>query len=238
MMRRMLLLGTLIAVANAGAREVTITLGADQTQLILSNPSTVTVNYNISCHKPDGSGTIINLTNQNLAPNAQAKHTSAVGDSGLCNGGSNPVTSGTDAAGKPFYYCGGSNTYANAGNACGAGNTFCFPDVNTLQFPSACTQFWMKNDGGVQHQPSCGAFAALTGGNQVVVGNGSGYARKTSSVSACSHFYYASEVPDSSSAGAVCCSTPQSGSVCKVTINTVNTNAYLSSPSFMGGAAF
>ncbi len=239
MMRRewWLLLGCLFFVSNVDAREVTITLAADQSQLILSNPSTVTVNYNISCHKPDGSGTIINLTNQNLAPNAQVKHTSSIPDSALCSGGASPDSTATDMNGKPFYFCNGSNSYANAANACGTGNSFCFPDISSTQWPG-CSSFWIKNDGAVQHQPSCGSYAAVTGGNQVIVGGGSGYARKSPSAGVCAYFFAAQEAPVATTAGAVCCSTPQSGSVCKVTINTVNTNAYLSSPSFMGGAAF
>lgn len=239
-----LLAAVLMFSGFAHARDVSISLDGKQMELILNNPSTVAVNYNISCHKADGSGTIINLTNQTLAPNAQVKHAAGVPDTGLCAGGTPPNGQGTDANSKPYYFCDGANTYANAGNACGAGNTFCFPDISWGATPSGCSaaSYWLKNDGAVQFQPSCSSYAAVTGGSQTVVGNWaagySGYTKKNPAATGCSYFYPAGEIVTSSTAGAVCCSNPSSGSVCKVTINTTATNAFLSSPSFMGGAAF
>jgi hypothetical protein len=223
---------------TASAREVSITLDGAQTTLVLSNPSTVTVNYDISCHKADGSGTIIALTGQTLAPNTQVKHTAAVADTNKCASNANPEFTYSDANGKNYYFCNGSNTYANAGNACGTGNSFCFPDLNTMVMACTCSTFWIKNDGNAQIQPMCGSFGAVTGGNQIMIGTYSGgNARKSSSVN-CAYMYYANEVATSSTGGAICCSSPLSGSVCKVTINTASTSAFLASPSFMGGAAF
>ena len=226
--------------STAEAREVSIVLDGNQTNLVLANPSTVTVNYNITCHRADGSSTLLNLTNQNLAPNTRVVHTASVPDSGKCAANANPDYTGTDASGKPYYFCAGSNTYVNANNACGVGNTFCFPDLPSSVFACGSNSFWLKNEGSIQYAPNCGTFGAVSGGNQVVVGNFSysGQSKKTAATSSCTVFFVSNEVADSTNHGAVCCSAPVTGSVCKITINTTNTNAYLSSPSFMGGAAF
>jgi len=241
MLRHTLYVVAFLSAFSATAREVSIALDATQTSLILANPSTVTVTYNITCHKSDGSGTTLNLTGQTLAPNVRATHNAGVPDSELCSGGASPVYTTTDANSKKFYFCTGSNNYAAANSACGTGNKFCFPDVSTAIFYCSGNSFWIKNEGDIQYQPTCGSYGAPPGGEQVIVGNNSnwGYAKKSSSVAGCAYFYNAGSLDAASgSAGAVCCSSPEPGSVCKITISGSNTNAFLSSPSFMGGAAF
>lgn len=228
----------------AEAREVTIALQDSQSTIILTNPSTVTVTYDIACYKSDGSAiSSTSATNQSLAPNARATHTSNIPDSGKCSGGTPPQASSTDSSGKSFYLCTGSNDYANASNACGSGNAFCFPDITTTSYVSGCSanSFWLYNDGNAQINGGCAGYAAVTGGNQIVIGPSCTYynnARKSSSAGACSGFFYAGQVATSTTAGAVCCSSPTPGSVCKITITNTSKDAYLSSPSFLGGAAF
>ena len=238
-----LLMPALILMLSSAAyagRDVSIALQAGQQDIILTNPSTVAVNYNITCHKADGSSTLLALTNQNLAPNARAVHTAMLPDSELCAGSASPIYQGFDQNSKKYYMCNGSNTYATANNACGTGNSFCYPDLNSAPWQCSGNGFWVKNDGGVQHQTWCGSFTTVTGGLQVTVGmaSGTGYARKNASGSPCGNFPNADAVSPTSSAGSLCCSAPVTASLCKVTVNTTATNAYLSSPSFMGGAAF
>lgn len=233
-----LFLVALFSLSAQAARDVSISLDGSQSTLVLTNTSTVSVNYDITCHRADAGGTVLVLAGQTLAPNASVKHTASLPDSGLCAASAAPQSTFTDINGKPYYLCGGANTYANAGNACGTGNSFCFPDVSGYVGACSCSSFWLKNDGAVQFQPSCGSYGAVTGGFQVAVGSsGSGNVKKNSVVS-CAWFGFATEVAVASTAGAVCCSSPIPGSLCKVTINTTNPSAFLSSPSFMGGAAF
>lgn len=241
MLRHSLYVAAILSAFSVNAREVSIALETTQTSLILVNPSTVTVTYNIICHKSDGSGTTVNLTGQTLAPNVRTTHSVSTPDSELCNSGAAPAYTTVDASSKKIYYCSGSNTYANANNACGAGNSFCFPNVSTVVSSGTGTNFWIKNEGDIQYQPMCGSYGAPSAGEQVIVGNGSyfGIVKKSSAVTApCSYFANANTQPDSNVAGSVCCSSPEPGSVCKITISGSNTNAFLSSPSFLGGAAF
>lgn len=221
------------------AREVNISLADNQTTLTLVNPSTVSVNYDIVCHKPDGSGTLLSSAGNTLAPKAKVNHTASIPDSGKCAGNANPTQTMTDSSGKSFYFCSGANSYANANSACGTGNSFCFPDVSGWTGTCSCSTFWLKNDGTAEFMPSCGSYGAVTAGSQIGVGNFTGgSARKNSSVSPCAYFGYAAEYVDSTTRGSVCCSAPVGASVCKITINTTNSAAHLSSPSFLGGAAF
>lgn len=228
----------LIAGGQTLAREVSISMASGQSSLILTNPSTMSVSYDVRCYRADGSTTLLNLTGQTLLPNARVTHTAELADSGKCLGGTNPEYTGTDTSSKPYYMCSGSNSYASAGSACGTGNAFCFPDVSYGIYTCACGTFWIKNEGSAEIATGCGGFAAITGGNQVAIGNYmGGNVRKSPSVG-CGSFYYAAEYADNTTRGAICCSSPVPASLCKVTITTTSTNAYLASPSFQGGAAF
>ena len=242
MLRRVLfIVVAVLSTGNSEAREVPIHLKSDQTALVLSNPSSMTVNYNITCYKADGSGTVLALTNQNLAVNSRVSHSVTIADSGTCASGATPASSGSDINGKAYYMCTGSNTYANANNACGTGNSFCFPETSYGVSGCSGTGFWLKNDGSAQYAPnSCSAFGSFTAGKQAVFDAPSaiGRARKSASVSACSLFYNVDEQTTSSTFGSACCASPVSGSLCKITINTTNVNAHLASDSFMGGAPF
>ena len=223
------------------ARTVKIALGAKQTELVLSNPSSMAVNYDITCYSQDGSQQIINLTSQSVAPNAKDKHTVEIADSGKCSGGVSPYSSFTDANGAAYYFCNNTTaTYANANNVCGTGNTFCFPKLNCGHYGD-CTAntFWLKNDGTVQFKAACSSFTSVTSGFQVVIkGNVFSNQAKNSQSTSCAFYYRVEEKAVGETHGAVCCADPVPGSLCKVTINSTDPNAYLSSPSFKGGSAF
>lgn len=242
MLRQSLYVISFLISLSAQAREVSITMDENQTSLVIANPSSVSVTYNIVCQKSDGSGTTLNASGQTLAAGARTTHNTSIPDSGLCASSAAPVATGTDTNGKAFYYCSGSNAYAAANNACGTGNVFCNPSLISSYSQSSGSGFWLKNDGSLDHRPDfCTSYSTISVGNpnQVTVGMGSlptGMAARTGSV--CGYFSYADLVSTSTAAGAICCASPVVGSVCKITISGSNSNAYLSSPSFMGGAAF
>lgn len=231
----------LFFVSQSFAREVKISIPSTQTTLEISNPSAITVNYDITCFKSDGSGNIISQTGETLAPNAKKSYTAAIADSGKCSGGATPAQSATDINGEAFYLCTGTNTFANADNACGDGNSFCMPSVNTCGGFSTFngSTFWLKTDASSEFRVnSCGTFAAVTGGNSVIITDACttfGEARPSSTAGT---LFGTEERVTSQTHGAVCCASPESASLCRVTINTTDSQAALSSPSFAGGAAF
>ena len=234
MLRAALILGSFMA-AQAGAREISISLMSGQTTLVLNNPSSASVSYSVACFKPDGTSSN-SFASQTLAANASTSHAVGVPDSGQCASGSPDVT-GNDTNGKPYYFCGGTNTLAAAGANCGVGQAFCFPDLSCSAYQCGSTTYWLKNDGNVQYAPSCSGYSAVGASLGVAIGSpGSGQAKKTAGT--CAFFYVAATYGDSTTRGSVCCSNPAAAAICKVTITSSSPNAYLSSPTFMGGAAF
>lgn len=232
------ILGMLVLTTfTAEAREISVSLTSGQATLVLNNPSSSAVTYSVACFNPSGAAAN-SFTSQSLAPNASASHeVGGVPDLGTCAAAAAPNGTFNDAAGKSVYLCAGSKNLASAGDNCGQGQAFCFPDISCSTWQCGASSYWLKNDGSAQYQPSCGTYAAITGGNGVAIGMGySGYAKKTSSN--CAYFGAATMDADSTLRGTVCCSSPASAAICKVTITSTSPNAYLSSPSFMGGASF
>ena len=232
--RAALILCSLVTL-QAGAREISISLTSGQTLLVLNNPSSASVSYSVACFKPDGTSSN-SYASQTLAANASVSHAVGVPDSGQCASGTPDVTS-SDMNGKPYYLCGGTNTLASANQNCGVGQAFCFPDLSCSAFQCGATTYWLKTDSNSQYAASCGSYSAIGASLGVAIGMpGSGQVRKTAGT--CASFYAAGTYGDSTTRGSVCCSNPAAAAICKVTITSSSPNAYLSSPTFMGGAAF
>lgn len=222
------------------ARTINITMPAGSKELLLSNPSSSTVAYSISCYNKLGVATLT-ATGQSLSADNTASHDTGYTDTGLCASAANPSSSYTDKNGKKVYYCSGANTYSNAGNLCGSGQKFCMPTVQT----PACSQYigqpvWVKSEAGTEksNDGPC-TWLPITLGTDFYYGG------------SCGNFYYrkvgagfeslsglSSSGTGSEALGATCCEDTSSGGICKVTITSTGTNIFLSSPAFKGGAPF
>lgn len=230
------------------ARSVDIAVKKGQTELTLSNPSTVPVSYDAVCHSADGTGTVLNATGQTLAPNAKVDLTVATVDTGKCAGNVNPNYTWIDSNGKNVYSCSGSVQYSNAASLCGTGQSFCMPLHQ--QGVTGCSSYiyssvgaaWVKSDdANVYYTTSCSWNHDIT--TNAVAFNPSGctnyFARHTSVASTAEYYYGMDVVPKSNTNGAVCCEgSGDYSSYCRITINNSDTEGRLLSPSFKNGAAF
>lgn len=220
------------------ARTINITMAPGAKEISLSNPSSAAVNYTVTCFNKEGVATLA-ATTSTLAMNKSETHETGSADAGTCTAGAASLQTYTDKNGKKVYQCAGSNAYANAADACGAGQKFCYPPA---QYPG-CSLFvsnnvWIKADGSMEASVDYGCtYSAVAAGYYPYGGAScSDYVRK---VGAGSEALFSVGVTNTGSTprGAFCCEDVSAGGICKVTINTTG-NVFLSSPSFKGGAPF
>lgn len=243
------LLGCLLLVASIAEAARTIRIVSRKEGIQLTNPSTVSVNYDVTCYKADGSVTSASA-GQTLSPNASVNHGTGktLSDftplSNACT--SNGPTSFGLTGGMSAVGCNTSNTYADAALACSDGLEVCNyvphnyincgavstsmywvrpPVTGTVTFSnSACswanTTFDSTTDGLVM-----GEYCSSVGNSYCSINGGSNYSS------------YCGAQPKTATIGTLCCPKTAS-SYCKVTINTADANAFLASPHFKGGAPF
>ncbi len=221
------------SISTQAARTVNVVL--TDSKFSLSNPSSVSVSYSVACYTQAGAANVT-LSNQTLAAN-QSTDVLVVDK---CAGGTAPVDQYTLADSKKAFLCSGSNSYTNAVNSCGAGQKLCNIDQSSFYFCTGSGSYWLA--------PTSSSFEyttdywsttnVATSSSQAPLLNFSlSYDNKCRtnsssvySIEKCAPTAYAT------TAGAVCC--PATISLCKVTINSTDANAYLASPQFKGGAPF
>ncbi|MGE0631968.1 MAG: hypothetical protein AB7O96_06145 [Pseudobdellovibrionaceae bacterium] len=228
----------MFAITSEAARTVKLILPVGSSSVRLVNPSTISVNYDVSCF--DMSGTSLSSsTNQTLASKASTTIQAGTIDSGKCAASATPDHSDNDATGKKYYLCGGnfgsgSVNYANAASACGTGQEFCYPrPTANSSVTSACGAYWLKYEAGIKS--GCGSYTAIAStdkpsmddywASEITLNNGT-----TSWIGGVSD--------GTSNKGAACCEASVLAGYCSVTINTSEAAAFLASPLFKGGAPF
>lgn len=231
----------LLASPSMAARTINIALPSGAKDISFSNPSTVTVTYDITCYANDGVAKL-SLTSQTLDASKSATHAPGFADSGLCASGASPAHQYPDLNGKKVYMCTAStNTYANAQNACGAGQKFCYP---LPQYVGCSTYMggyaaWIKQEAGLEKTADYGCTWNPTVGSDYFYGSGCTYSVRKIATPAHRVEGLVISATGSETMGAACCEDVQAGGLCKVTItNATPAAGALSSPSFKGGAPF
>jgi hypothetical protein len=142
----------MLPTAGFAQRTVAITVPSGGSKLKITNPSTVTVAYSVTCY--DNSGAAVNThASESLAAGNGTTYAAGIVDQGTCAASAPAATSGTDALGKKYYACSGSVTYASAGTLCGTGQNFCFPRPPSAcgSINAGCSQFWAYKEAGLQY---------------------------------------------------------------------------------------
>jgi len=216
----------------------------------LTNPSAIAVNFDITCYSQSGSQ-LLSSTGQTLAPNASSSYgnikklTEFSPTSSACVAGNGL---GNYCGAVPSAFCPGAVSYANAESLCSAGLELCQADIG-VSISCGSTYGWV-------HPPATGTvtFSNSSCGwttdhtlNTATQGLlfGQAYAPSITGSVRCSFDggtsiknYCDYALKTTAAHGAICCEKKTAASYCSVTINSSETNAFLASPQFKGGAAF
>lgn len=245
-----IMLGLLLS-TSVWARKVDIPISHGQ--LILSNPTSQNVSYNLICKDRNGA-TALNETSQSLLAGKTREIGHTVGASSCSAGKSqNIVTGGLNGMSVCYDMMG--SVYTSAASYCGTGFHVCsIQDVHNNKGTASSSSMW-----GYVQVPSAWSSRTWDGSNYVWQNNTSSshYASMDSMgmqdyrcatgtsgsgtvITGC--FTNPTTDPMTMSpahiSSVMCCSDIGSISHCQVDITSTSEDAYLISPQFMGGKAF
>ncbi|MCB9025403.1 MAG: hypothetical protein H6625_03725 [Bdellovibrionaceae bacterium] len=243
----------LIIISNTSQAARTVNLMNMNDKVVLTNPSTVSVNYDVACFSPSGSQ-IVNLSNETLIPNATKVYGASVDITSVSN--TDACTPGTADFGYFTHVscgatmqakaCPGSVDFTNASSLCGTGLTLCkYLPGNYYSCAGTNNAFWVDapTTGLVEISPDSGCtWTSMAATHALMVSERFSCASVAYSQSC--RVGGANQVINgcgsdlkTNSHGAICCAKPAS-SFCRITINSTSVDAFLSSPNFKGGASF
>ena len=213
--------------------------------ITITNPSTVSVGFDVRCFNGSGTETVTQL-GETLSPNASKTYGKSVDPSVLSNAdactgtAATFISMGSASCGSipSFKACPDAVTFANAESACAPGTSPCeYNDVFNI-FCAGANTFWMNppTSGTLQFSTDSGTTfnnADLTTNGIVLVDSNCTFQCKFtgSAANGCKI------LPKTESHGVMCCA-GKVPNFCKVTVNSTDANAFLASPGFKGGAPF